>query len=192
MEVSFKTRVKETLEECAIDYLTNFVEKKYTIYSSRFTKNTYYTIDAKKDNYLHLTGVKTNLKPEEFFDKCIDGTLKESDFDVGDKSKKGSIRRKITVLKTAVNLFDGTKLISVQETFIKNKVVCSFATSDGSCTLGFILKENSKPLTLLKGNELDSCYPLELIFETGTDDRPIGKIILNENDLSEEEIKALL
>lgn len=192
MQVSFKTRVKEILEECAIDYLTNFVKKKYTIYSSCFTKNTYYTIDAKKDNYLHLTGVITNLKPEVFFDKCIHGTLKESDFYLGNKSKKGSIRRKITVLKTAVNLFDGTKLISVQETFIKNKVVCSFATSDGSCTLGFILGQNSKPLTLLKGNELNSCYPVELIFETGTGDQPIGKIILNKNNLSEEEIKALL
>lgn len=75
MEASFKTRVKRTLEECAVDYLNNFIGKKYVIYSKCFTKNNYYTIDAKKDNYLHLTGVITNLKAEVFFDKCIRGTL---------------------------------------------------------------------------------------------------------------------
>ncbi len=48
MEVPFKTRVKFVLEECALDYLHNFIGKKYIVYSSNFTQNTYYTIDAKK------------------------------------------------------------------------------------------------------------------------------------------------
>ena len=41
------------------------------MYSSNFTQNAYYIIDAKKDNYLHLTGAITNLKASVFFDKCI-------------------------------------------------------------------------------------------------------------------------
>lgn len=192
MEVSFKTRVKQTLEECAVDYLNNFIGKKYVIYSKCFTKNNYYTIDAKKDNYLHLTGVITNLKAEAFFDKCIRGTLQESDFDLGDRSRRGSIRRKINVLKAAVNIFDGNCLINVQETFIKNNVACSLATSDGTFTLGFILERNSKPFTLLKGNELYSSNPAELIIERGIDEQAITRIIINTNNLSKSEIQALL
>lgn len=192
MVVPFKTRVKLILEECALDYLHNFIEKKYILYSRHFTKHIYYTIDAKKDNYLHLTGVKTALRARVFFDKCITRTLQESDFDLGDKSRKGSIRKKIKVLKTAVNLFDGTHLIDAEERFIKNKVVCSFATSDGTCTLGFILEKNSKPLTLLKGNELAHSHPVELIIEKDSDDTFVSRVILNIHNRSMSEILDLL
>lgn len=154
------------------------------MYSSNFTQNAYYIIDAKKDNYLHLTGVITNLKASVFFDKCIARILEESDFDLGDKSRKGSIRKKIKVLKTAINLFDGTHTINVEERFIKNKVVCSFATSDGTCTLGFIIDKNSKPLTLLKGNMLRNPSPVDLIVEKGNDKKYISKIIFNKNNLN--------
>ena len=192
MEESFKTRVKLVLEECALDYLHNFIGKKYIVYSSNFTQNIYYTINAKKDNYLHLTGVITNLKASMFFDKCVARMLKESDFELGDKSRKGSIRKKIKVLKTAVNLFDGMHIINVEERFIKNKVVCSFATSDGRCTLGFILDKNSKPLTLLKGNVLRNPSPVDLIVEKDNDKKCISKIIFNKNDLNLSEIVQLL
>ncbi len=192
MEESFKTRVKLVLEECALDYLHNFIGKKYIVYSSNFTQNIYYTINAKKDNYLHLTGVITNLKASVFFDKCVARMLKESDFELGDKSRKGSIRKKIKVLKTAVNLFDGMHIINVEERFIKNKVVCSFATSDGRCTLGFILDKNSKPLTLLKGNVLRNPSPVDLIVEKDNDKKCISKIIFNKNDLNLSEIVQLL
>lgn len=45
----------------------------------------------------------TTLSAEEFFDKCNDGTLDESGFDFvkphkSEKSVKGSVREKITVL----------------------------------------------------------------------------------------------
>ena len=192
MEVSFKTRVKLVLEECALDYLHNFIGKKYIVYSSNFTQNLYYTINAKEDNYLHLTGVITNLKARVFFDKCVARMLEESDFELGDKSRKGSIRKKIKVLKTAVNLFDGTHIINVEERFIKNKVVCSFATSDGTCTIGFILEKNSKPLTLLKGNVLKNPTPVDLIVEKDNDKKCISKIIFNKNNLNLNEIVQLL
>ena len=62
------------------------------------------------------------VKGRSVFDKCIARTLQESDFELGDKSRKGSIRKKIQVLKTAVNLFDGTYILEAEERFIKNKV----------------------------------------------------------------------
>lgn len=127
-----------------------------------------------------------------FFDKCITGALEENDFELGDKSRKGSIRKKIKVLKTAVNLFDGGHIINVEERFIKNKIVCSFATSDGTCTLGFILNNNSKPLTLLKGNVLRKSSPVELIIQKDLNKGCVSKIVFNKNNLSLSEIVQLL
>ena len=70
--------------------------------------------------------------------------------------------------------------------------MCSFATSDGTCTLGFILDKNSKPLTLLKGNRLRNPSPVDLIVEKGNDKKYISKIIFNKNNLNLNEIVQLL
>lgn len=70
--------------------------------------------------------------------------------------------------------------------------MCSFATSDGTCTLGFILDKNSKPLTLLKGNMLRNPSPVDLIVEKGNDKKYISKIIFNKNNLNLNEIVQLL
>lgn len=44
----------------------------------------------------------------------------------------------------------------VEENLIKNQIRCSFATSDNECTLGFIDAKKSRPMSLIRGNELDS------------------------------------
>lgn len=104
---------------------------------------------------------------KHFFEKCNNGTLCEADFDFvkpnkSEKSVKGSVREKITVLPDMVRLF-GKRLL-VEDNFKKNKVECAFATSDNSCTLGFAV--SGRPKSLLKGNELESSKekPVDLIF----------------------------
>lgn len=72
------------------------------------------------------------------------------------------------------------------------EIVCSFATSDGTCTLGFILNKNSKPLTLLKGNVLRKPSPVELIIQKDFNEGCISKIVFNKNNLSLSEIVQLL
>ena len=49
--------------------------------------------------------------------------------------------------------------------FKKNKVRCAFATSDNTCTLGFI--KQGRPQSLLKGNNLDQAkmQKVDLIFK---------------------------
>lgn len=158
-EVSFKERVKNTAIAEAKNYKKNYVDYEYLVCSSAFEIKNYYILDAKEDNYQHLIGVHSLIEPKDFFEKCYYGTLKETDFDFkkrrqSEKSVKGSVREKIKVLSNAMNLFNNN-IIKVEEEFSKNKVSCSFATSDNKCTLGFIDTSRSRPMTLLKGNELN-------------------------------------
>ena len=157
-ETSFKTRVKESLIHNAVLYNSYYVCQDYLIISDAFHKKPYYIISAEKDNYLHLTGVHTTLSASAFFDKCLNGLLDENDFEIAspeqnNKSAKGSVRRKINVLPLIENLINADS--EFEEDFQKNSIFCSLASSDGSCTLGFISVPLARPKTLLKGDELD-------------------------------------
>lgn len=155
---SFIENAKNKIMAYATIYKSIFVEYEYLVCSEAFVYNNYYIIDAKPDNYPHLTGVNLLISAQDFFDKCCDGTLEESDFDLKKKGKsekdvKGSVKRKVSVLPDAMKVFDDSFL--VEENFIKNSVSCNIATSDNRFTLGFIDVGKSRPMTLLKGNELD-------------------------------------
>lgn len=164
--ISFKERVKNEAIANANLYQSNFIDYEYLVCSEAFN-NGYHIIKSDKGNYLHLIGIHTTLSAEAFFDKCNDGTLDEADFDFvkpnkSEKSVKGSVREKITVLPDMVRLF-GYRLLA-EDNFKKNKVECAFATSDNSCTLGFAV--SGRPKSLLKGNELElsKVKPVDLIF----------------------------
>lgn len=66
--------------------------------------------------------------------------------------------------------------------------MCSFATSDNTCTLGFILENNAKPKTLLKGNELKSITDVGLIVELDIYSDKVKRVVYNPNSYSEDEI----
>ncbi|NLU52219.1 MAG: hypothetical protein GXX10_05060 [Clostridiaceae bacterium] len=164
-EISFKKRVMDTIIKNAKLYKEKFVDYEYIICSEAFQYKEFYIISANEDNYQHLTGVHSLISAKEFFIKSYNGTLQESDFDFikrgqSESAVKGSVRRKISVLPNIVHIFDsGTK---VQENFIKNKVNCSFATADGKCTLGFVDCGKSRPMSLIKGDELDRSRSKEI------------------------------
>lgn len=159
---SFKKRVLQQIVTSAHIYKSTFMDYEYLVYSSKFSLNLYYLISAHSDNYLHLTGVYTLLSANEFFIKALEGTLAENDFEISkpdqptaiSKNNKGTIRKKINALPYIDNLFNTDTF--VQESFHKNQIRCSFATSDDNITMGFIhTASNARPKTLLKGNELD-------------------------------------
>ena len=139
---SFKERVKDTLIQCAGLYKGYYVEYEYLICSAAFSKNLYYIISAHEDNFLHLTGIHTNLDAATFFERCYKGTLQETDFDFYKKGQnerevKGSVRRKINSLSSIMNLF--TITTSVEEDFNKNRIRCALAAGTTSATLGFVV-----------------------------------------------------
>ena len=74
---------------------------------------------------------------------------------------KGSVRRKVRFLSSLDIIFDKSTL--VEESFIKNKITCTFAVSENSFALGFIALPKCRPNTLLKGNELKNPKSIDSI-----------------------------
>lgn len=72
---SFKERVKEEAIVNAKMFKEFFVDCEYLVCSEAFEKNPYYIIGAHTSNYEHLTGVSSALSADEFFNKCLEGTL---------------------------------------------------------------------------------------------------------------------
>ena len=167
-QISFKERVCRTVSSLAGAYQRYYVDYDYLLCSAAFTRRPYYIVSAEKNNYQHLTGVSYSASADDFFDKCVNGTLTEADisFSKGGRSEaeiKGSVRRKIKALPDMIGIFSSGCL--VQEDFSKNRIFCSFAAADMSCTVGFTVAASTKPMTLLNGNQLDAAKakPLELV-----------------------------
>lgn len=197
-EISFKERVRTELISAAKKYKRIYLDYEYLICSEAFTKKDYYIIAAAKDNFMHLTGVNALISAQEFFDKCYNGSLTENDFDFSksgqdEKSVKGTVRRKIQVLPDMMELFhDG---LLTEEEFKKNNIICSFATADGSCTLGFIDVGKSRPKSLIKGNELSNSKSVDLVLRRKTGTQLFNEIVVgNEASLDKykEKVKNFL
>ena len=183
--VSFQERVCRTIIACAKIFQDTFLTYDYLVCSDAFSTS-FHTITAHEGNYLHLTGVHTNLKAIDFFNKCIKQTLQITDFDfkkpgVSVTSVKGSVREKITVLPYLNNFFS-SPLLAI-EGFKDNKVLGTFATSDKIITLGFVHRGN--PMSLLKGMKLDKniAKPVELVFRKPKNVDKFSEIILGEINL---------
>lgn len=135
-----------------------------------------------------------------FFDKCLNGTLGETDFELefhgrDPKFSKGSIRQKILTLPNMMNIFSASSL--VEEDFQKNVVRCSITTSNGLCSVGFVTTPQARPMTLLKGDELDHSKTdsIKLILSKSRDDCFYSNIVVgSETDVISyfDEIKDML
>ena len=145
--------IKQALIDSARSYF-NLLDKEVVIQSDQFIEEKIHRLRFFDTNFLHLTGLKTNLTTKEFFLRCYLGTIAENDYSFGFKNDRNTIKRK---LKNLVNIefFFKTKIM-VQEYFIKNHISCRIATSDGKCTLGFVdAKYYLRPKTILANNHLD-------------------------------------
>ena len=184
-EESFKERVRREMIKAAKQYKDIYVDYEYLICSVAFAKNDYYIIAAEEDNFQHLTGVHSNIDAKTFFRKCYDGTLTEVDFDFAkagqdEKSAKGTVRRKVQVLQDMMTLMKID--VQVEEGFKKNHVVCSLATADGNCTLGFSESKKARPKSLIKGNELKNPKNIDLILRKPTGSTFFDEIVVGDID----------
>ena len=122
--------------------------------SDEFVNQKIYRMHFFRSNFLHLTGVVTALSANDFFDKCLLGTITLKDFNFRDRKDKTTIKRKLKHLIN-INKFFLNKIM-VQESFTKNGIECKIGTSDDKCTIGFI---NNRfyfvPKTILANNHLD-------------------------------------
>jgi hypothetical protein len=118
--VSFKERVKNVALSMAKDYKNVFVDYDYLVCSDAFSIKSHYIIESTETNFQHLTGVNSLISPKAFFDKCIDGTLDENDFDFAKRGQSekdviGTVRKKIKALPYMMNIFNNGFI--VQESF---------------------------------------------------------------------------
>ena len=151
-EKSFKQNILESICECSISY-SKLLCFSYKIKSSYFSLREEYSIRFHEGNFLHLTGVKTKLSPNDFFKKAITKELTVNDFDCDSThSLKGTVREKIKNLKHIDSFFE--ECVCVQEKFERGKVFCLVASSNGKFTLGFTGGINLSPMTLLNKNQI--------------------------------------
>ena len=79
--MDFKQRVHHSIISGADIFKSVFLGYEYLLYNPDFKYYPYYIISANEDNYAHLTGVHSLVSAQEFFNKCYDGTIQESEFD---------------------------------------------------------------------------------------------------------------
>lgn len=197
---SFKESVAQVAIAQAKVYEQVFLKYEYLLCSEAFSEKPYYIISAHADNFRHLVGVNTSFSAEEFFNKCLDGTLTENEFDFvkrgqSEKEVKGAVRDKIIALPEFLSMM-GKPLIA-QESFVKNRVHCSFATTDRSATIGFIAEDKSKPMTLLRGDRLDSAQSaaVDLVLRRPFGSQEFNEIVFGDEDMIakyQSEIESLL
>ena len=152
--MTFKESVRDKLTIAAKQY-SKLVGVDFVLHSLDFKYRTEYLLRFHKDNFLHLTGVLTNLKAIDFYEKCFNQTITLDDF-VCDSSDelKGKIKEKLKNMSN-IGTFFQRKLV-FQEMFEKNRVKCKLSTSDGQYTIGFISINSfvHVPLTLLNKNQI--------------------------------------
>ena len=158
MQNSFKENIKIQLIASAREYF-KMLDKMIVVGSDDFENRKKYTLKFSKTNYLHLTGVISQLKPEEFFNRCFDGIISVDDFDYNKIKNKSNIKTKLRCLVYISSVFCDEVL--VQEDFVKNKIFCKLATTNSTCTIGFTGGERSLwPRTILNKNRLDESRPI--------------------------------
>ena len=151
---NYKEKCLALLNEAAKKYQT-LLGKDFIIESLDFKNRSMYVLRFYKGNFLHLTGVKTKIKPAIFFEKVVNNELTISDFDCDStKELKGFTQEKIPHLLNIDTFFH--KPLEIQENYSRGKVTCLIATSDGTFTLGFTGGSGPlNPMTLLNRNTID-------------------------------------
>lgn len=184
----FKERVTQVAIEQAKIYEQVFLKYEYLLCSAAFSDKPYYIISAHADNFRHLVGVNTAFSADEFFARCLSGTLTENDFDFrkrgqSEKEVKGAVRDKIIALPEFLSMMG--KPLLAEESFVKNRVHCAFATTDKSATIGFIAADKSKPMTLLRGDRLDSskCAAVDLVLRRPFGDQKFDEVVFGDENM---------
>ena len=150
----------ENYKESCRSLLHKAAEKKllgkdFIIESKDFKNRKRYILRFYEGNFLHLTGVKTKIKPSLFFEKALTNQLTIDDFDCDStKEIKGYTQEKIPHLLD-IDIFFSANL-EIQENYTRGKVSCLIAASKGKFTLGFTGGSGAlNPMTLLNRNTID-------------------------------------
>lgn len=151
---NYKESCRLLLHKAAKKY-NKLLGKDFIIESKDFKNWERYILRFYEGNFLHLTGVKTNIKPSIFFEKALTNHLTINDFDCDStKEIKGYTKEKIPHLLDIDIFF--SKNLEIQENYTRGKVFCLIAASGGNFTLGFTGGSGAlNPMTLLNRNTIN-------------------------------------
>ena len=114
MSSSFKLHVLSSLIVAAKSF-SSLLDKVFVI---NLPNGKSYQLVFLAVNFLHLTGVKTSLKPKEFYDCCLNASLLPSDIDCeSDPQIKDAVKGKMKNLISIGSFFSSP--LQFQEDFIK-------------------------------------------------------------------------
>lgn len=158
MSTQFEQQTRKQLIQAANAY-AHLLGKVFVLESPSFVNRPRYLIRFFATNFLHLSGVETNLSPKDFFTKCFSGQIAYGEFWDSSRKNKNTIRKKLRNLINVDSIFDFE--VFVQEDFVKNAIHCVIATTDGRFTMGFVDNRNwVVPNTILDSNHLSSSKPI--------------------------------
>ncbi|PQC04331.1 hypothetical protein CUN00_13070 [Enterococcus faecalis] len=185
-QLTFKQRMIRSYIDNAQVFKEFYVNKSYLLYASSCKRNAYYILEAKPSNYYHLTGAKTNLTADEFWNKCYSKTLNEEDIieewkikpylektkdqmtiDEKERAKKiernikGTIRNKLFALDK-LSVLMNTSNLEIQENYQAKNFFCKLAISEVNITIGYTGKLKLYPKSLLKSNKLKSAEKIDV------------------------------
>lgn len=162
------------ITDCAKGFEEVFLDKNYLIIYKDDT-NAYRSVEtiAYKSNYLHLTGVKTKLSKNEFFDKAISSRLSESEIFI---DKQSNVDKKMKVLGNAVSFPYTAKMTGYFFPRFAKNLNTEILLGNERFALGFVKDKNTAykyyvPNTLLDGNIKDhigKAYPIDAVFVKNT------------------------
>ena len=147
--------ILKTLNKAIILYDEHLNDNEFIfIFYNDLKKLEYKKIKFVKNNFLHLTGIKTNLSPKDFYKFLKKDRLKEKDINIKDN---GTTRLKLDIVDQMHHLIYTPTVIGDYDGFTKIKLdvdsVLGNTKANGICIgLKNIKPNNYAPKSLLKEN----------------------------------------
>lgn len=90
-----KKQALDIIVKAAKNYRQNLQDRSFLIVYQSDKGIGCARVGFRKNHFLHMTGVETNLSAQRFYEKCINGKLSISEFEL---DQKGKTQRKLVVL----------------------------------------------------------------------------------------------
>lgn len=101
--MSIKEEETKIIQRCAMLFDAHLKNREFLMVFLNRIKNKldFIEVTYRSQNYLHLTGAKTQFKAPVFYDRCLAGKLSESDWDY---DQFGFTKKKIEILKDQMTM----------------------------------------------------------------------------------------
>lgn len=96
-----KKAALKIIREAAKKYEEKLNDKHFLIVYQEGSDTKTVSVGFRNMNFLHMTGVKTKLSAQQFYEACLDSKLSENDFEI---DNKGKVQQKLMALPYLADL----------------------------------------------------------------------------------------